>query len=73
PLKRLSRRQLEVMRLIAIGNTTRAIATRLKLSVKTVEAHRAAVLKRLELGTIAELARYAVWAGLISAQLFRDA
>jgi hypothetical protein len=31
------------------------------------------VLKRLELGTIAELARYAVWAGLISAQLFRDA
>jgi DNA-binding NarL/FixJ family response regulator len=40
PLKRLSPRQLEVLRLVTDGWTTREIAQRLRLSVKTVETHR---------------------------------
>lgn len=68
PLRRLSPRQVEVLRLLAEGSPTRDIASRLKISIKTVEAHRAAVLKRLELGNVAELVRYAVLAGLVAAR-----
>ena len=68
PLKALSPRQLEVLRLVALGDTTGAIAQRLKRSVKTVEAHRAEVMKRLDIHNLAGLVRFAVRVGLISAQ-----
>ncbi len=68
PLRALSPRQVEVLRLVALGNTTGDIARRLKLSVKTVEAHRAEVMKRLDIHNLAGLVRFAVRVGLISAQ-----
>jgi DNA-binding NarL/FixJ family response regulator len=67
PLKRLTRRQLEVLRLISKGRTTRQIAQRLGVSAKTVETHRGAMTKRLGIREVARQVRYAVRVGLISA------
>lgn len=63
PLTLLSRRQLEVLKLVASGNTTRAIADSLKLSVKTIESHRTALMKRLGVHDVTALVRYAVRVG----------
>jgi len=65
PLAKLSSRQLEVLRLVAQGETTSEIARRLKVSVKTVEAHRAEVMKRLGIHNLAGLVRFAIRIGLI--------
>jgi DNA-binding NarL/FixJ family response regulator len=65
PLRRLSPRQIEVLRHIAEGYATRDIAKRLVVSAKTVEAHRAELMRRLEIRTVAGLVRYALRAGLV--------
>jgi DNA-binding NarL/FixJ family response regulator len=65
PLEKLTPRQIEVMRLVAVGLRTRDIAERLKLSVKTIESHRQEVMRRLELRNMADLVRYAVRVGLV--------
>jgi DNA-binding NarL/FixJ family response regulator len=65
PLRRLSPRQLEVMRLIAEGRTTAAIAQRLGLSVKTVETHRTELMKRLGIHNLIGVVRYAMRVGLV--------
>jgi DNA-binding NarL/FixJ family response regulator len=65
PLARLTPRQLEVLRLLAEGHPTRVVARRLKLSVKTVETHRAQLMKRLGIGTLAGLVRFAIRVGLV--------
>lgn len=57
---RLSDRELEIFERIGRGMSTGAIAEELHLSVKTVEAHRAHIKKKLKLKTAAELARQAV-------------
>ncbi|HEY7612662.1 MAG TPA: LuxR C-terminal-related transcriptional regulator [Gemmatimonadales bacterium] len=64
PLSRLSPRQIEVLRLITDGLTSREIASRLRLSEKTVETHRSAVAQRLGIRDVAGLVRYAVRVGL---------
>ena len=66
PLEALTPRQVEVLRLVAEGHRTRDIATRLKLSVKTVESHRGEVMKRLEIHDVVNLVRYALRVGLVS-------
>jgi DNA-binding NarL/FixJ family response regulator len=66
PLEKLSPRQREVLQLLAEGYATREIARRLKLSVKTVETHRAEVMRRLDIHDLARLVRYAVRVGLVS-------
>jgi DNA-binding NarL/FixJ family response regulator len=65
PLARLSPRQHEVFRLVAEGNTTREIAERLGLSVKTVETHRGEIMKRLGIHDLVGLVRYAVRVGMV--------
>ncbi|MEP6622111.1 MAG: response regulator transcription factor [bacterium] len=65
-LEKLSPRQLQVLRLVADGHTTPAIAERLNLSGKTVETHRGEVMKRLGIHDLARLVRYAVRVGLVS-------
>ena len=61
----LTPRQSEVLRLIAQGQTTKAIARNLHISVKTVETHRAQLMDRLDIHDIAGLVRYAIRIGLI--------
>ena len=66
PLRTLTGRQLEVLRLMAEGYRTRDIAARLKLSVKTVESHRGEIMKRLSVHQVVGLVRYALRVGLVA-------
>jgi two-component system, NarL family, response regulator NreC len=63
----LSGREVEVLRLIALGHTNAEIAAQLYLSVRTVESHRAHIQQKLRLSSRAELVRYAVGRGLLEA------
>jgi DNA-binding NarL/FixJ family response regulator len=67
PLRTLSERQRQVLRLLAGGASMREIAKQLRLSVKTVETHRAEVMKRLGIRHLAGLVRYAIMVGIVSA------
>jgi DNA-binding NarL/FixJ family response regulator len=60
PASELSDRELEVLTLIGRGQSTRQIAEKLFLSVKTVEAHRERIKEKLKLKNGSELLRYAV-------------
>ncbi len=62
----LTPRQREILQMIAEGHSTKEIAHRLELSVKTVETHRAAIMKRLDIHDVPGLVRYAIRAGLIT-------
>ncbi len=61
----LSEREVEVLRLIALGHTNAEIAEQLYLSVRTVETHRAHIQQKLRLDSRAELVRYALEHGLL--------
>src|SRR5919201_2073141 len=61
----LTEREVEVLRLIALGHTNSEIASQLYLSVRTVESHRAHIQQKLRLSTRAELVRYALDKNLI--------
>jgi len=60
PIEQLSDRELEVFEFTGKGNTTRDIAEKLHLSVKTVESYRARIKSKLNLDNATELMRYAV-------------
>jgi DNA-binding NarL/FixJ family response regulator len=62
--EKLTPRQREVLQLIAEGHSTKEIAYRLELSVKTVETHRAQLMERLQIRDIAGLVKYAIRSGL---------
>ena len=62
----LTARQLEILRLIVRGKSTREMAAGLGLSVKTVETHRAHIMKRLQIFDVAGLVLFAVREGIIS-------
>ncbi len=64
-LERLTPRQREILQLIAEGHTTKMIAQRLGLSVKTVETHRVQMMERLDIHEIAGLVRYAIRMGVV--------
>lgn len=61
----LSNRELDVLRLIALGHTNSEIAEQLFLSVRTVESHRAHIQQKLRLSKRSELVRYALERGLL--------
>jgi two-component system, NarL family, response regulator NreC len=61
----LSDREREVLRLLALGHTNQEIAKLLYISVRTAESHRAHIMRKLRLGTRAELVRHALAHGLL--------
>ena len=61
----LSARETEVLRLVALGNTSQQIADQLYISVNTVETHRAHIMEKLGLRGRAQLVRYAIANGLL--------
>jgi DNA-binding NarL/FixJ family response regulator len=65
----LTLRQREILQLIAEGNTTKEIAAKLTLSVKTVETHRTQLMERLDIHDIAGLVRYAIRIGLVTSDM----
>src|SRR5687768_1285528 len=64
-LEKLTPRQIEVLRLMAIGHSTPRIAKDLGLSGKTIETHRSEIMKRVGIHDIVGLVRYAVRVGLV--------
>ena len=64
----LTARQREVLQLIAEGCSTKDIANKLKLSVKTVDTHRTELMHRLDIHDVAGLVRYAIRIGLVSTE-----
>jgi len=61
----LTERELEILRLIALGHTNAEIGGQLYLSVRTVESHRAHIQQKIRRTTRAELVRYALDHGLL--------
>lgn len=66
PYASLTAREQEVMRMLAEGLTSKAVAKKLYISQKTVENHRTNLMKKLGLSTAVELIRYAARLGLIN-------
>lgn len=64
----LTRRETEVLGLLADGLKTREIADSLHLSEKTIESHRRSICRKLDLYSVAELTKYAIRAGLTSVE-----
>jgi two-component system response regulator NreC len=62
----LSEREVEVLRMIALGHTNAEIAGSLYLSVRTVESHRANIQQKLRLSSRADLVRFALQHGLVA-------
>jgi RNA polymerase sigma factor (sigma-70 family) len=65
PLSKLSAREREVLKLIAEGNSSKEIASILRISPKTVKVHRANIMNNLDIHNIAELVTYAIKNGLV--------
>ncbi|HEX6457264.1 MAG TPA: response regulator transcription factor [Solirubrobacterales bacterium] len=68
PLESLGERDLELLRLLALGHTNREIGEQLYLSVRAVEVNRAKLLEKLNLESRPELVRFAIANGVIDAQ-----
>jgi len=62
--ERLTKRQLQVLQLIADGHSTKEIAAILDISVKTIETHRKQIMDKLEIRTTAGLTKYCIREGL---------
>ncbi len=62
----LSKREEEILILVAGGKSNKEIANQLKISIRTCEAHREKIMKKLNLHSVAELTQYAISKGLIS-------
>ena len=68
-LLRLTPREREVLQLIAEGHTNKSIASKLGLSVKTVDGHRTRIMAKLDLHDATALTRFAIRHGLVSPEL----
>lgn len=61
----LTRRELQVLQLVAEGKTTKEIAVSLSVSAKTADSHRSNIMHKLNLHSVADLVRYAIRRGLV--------
>jgi DNA-binding NarL/FixJ family response regulator len=68
----LTPREQQVMRMLAEGQSTKEIASKLFISPKTVENHRANIMEKLSLHSTIELIRYAAKLGLIDIDLWKE-
>jgi DNA-binding NarL/FixJ family response regulator len=60
PSSRISPRERQIVKLVAESKSNKEVATILQISVKTVESHRANIMEKLDLHSVAELVRYAI-------------
>lgn len=65
PMDRLTSRQREIVQLLAEGKTSKEVAALLTVSVKTVETHRANIMKRLGCHSVSDLVVYAIRNGIM--------
>jgi DNA-binding NarL/FixJ family response regulator len=66
PVEMLTPRQREVLQLVAEGCSTKEVAQKLDLGIKTVETHRTQLMERLDIHDVAGLVRYAIRHGLVN-------
>jgi DNA-binding NarL/FixJ family response regulator len=66
PFRLLTAREREILQLLVEGYSTKAISELLMISAKTVETHRANMMKQLGMNSLAELVRYAIRNGVIN-------
>jgi DNA-binding NarL/FixJ family response regulator len=64
---RLTQREREVVQLLAEGSSNKEVASALGISTKTAETHRATIMKKLDLDSLAALVRYAIRNNIITA------
>ena len=62
---KLSKREIQAARLLSEGLSNKQVAVKMKISVRTVEAHRSRLMRKLRLKSVAGLVRYAIEAGLV--------
>ena len=67
--RQLSVREREVLQMLADGMSTKSMAGKLKLSVKTIETHRHNIMEKTNLYSVAQLTKYAIKIGLTSASI----
>lgn len=67
PIGQLTAREREVLQLLAEGKTNKEVGHLLGISVKTAETHRARVMRKLSIDSVADLVRYAIRNGFIAA------
>jgi DNA-binding NarL/FixJ family response regulator len=67
----LTPREQEIMRLLAEGLSIKEVAAKLFISPKTVENHRASIMKKLDLHSSLELLRFAAKIGLLDVDLWK--
>jgi two-component system response regulator NreC len=72
PAKLLSDREMQVLRLVARGYSSKQIAEQILVSAKTVETYRARLLEKLGLRTRSDLVAYAVHTGLLNTEAIED-
>ena len=65
PMAQLTRRECEILQLLAEGYGNKEIATRLQISVKTAETHRTNMMRKIAAHSLADLVRYAIRNGLV--------
>ena len=58
-------REREIIQSLCEGNTNKETAARLNISVKTVEAHRLNIMRKLRLSSLSHLVRYAIREGIV--------
>jgi DNA-binding NarL/FixJ family response regulator len=56
----LTDREREIIQLLADGKSNKDVASSLKISIKTVESHRSAIMRKLDFKSITDLVRYAI-------------
>ncbi|HEY3835561.1 MAG TPA: response regulator transcription factor [Bryobacteraceae bacterium] len=59
-VSQITKRETEVLKLLADGKTNKQIASDLEISMRTVETHRASIMQKLQMNSVQELVRYAV-------------
>ncbi|HSH09109.1 MAG TPA: response regulator transcription factor [Oceanipulchritudo sp.] len=64
-LEHLTPREREILQLVAEGHTTKEVAARLDISVKTADTHRTNVMSKLDIHDVASLTRFAIQHGLV--------
>lgn len=69
----LTKREMECLRLLAVGKTVKEIATLLDLSAKTVEAHKYNLMQKLDLHRATEITIYAIQHNIITVPVSPDA
>ena len=64
PVRKLTLRQREILRLLVDGHSAKSIASRLEISARTVEFHKYSMMETLDVSSSAELIRFALQSGI---------